>query len=97
MNVDMEEVFLKKVDEKQGRLRRQEVEEETRIERERREGEEERSSIVSRREELERTKKTWAANNGIEVSKLLGRSTESLDTKRKKYTLPNNPFRFGRS
>ena len=53
MNVDMEEVFLKKVDEKQGRLRRQEVEEETRIERERREVEEERSSIVSRREELE--------------------------------------------
>ena len=28
---------------------------------------------------------------------LVPRSTESLDTKRKKYTLPNNPFKFGRS
>ena len=97
MKGDMEEVFLKKVEEKEGRLRRLEQDEEARLERERRGVEEERASIVARREDLEREKKTWAANNGIEMSKFLGRSTESLDSKRKKYTLPNNPFRFGRS
>ena len=97
MKGDMEEVFLKKVEEKEGRLRRLEQDEEARLERERRGMEEERASIVTRREDLEREKKTWAANNGIEMSKFLGRSTESLDSKRKKYTLPNNPFRFGRS
>ena len=97
MKGDMEEVFLKKVEEKEGRLRRHEQDEEARLERERRGLEDERTTLMTRREELEREKKTWATNNGIEMSKFLGRSTESLDSKRKKYTLPNNPFRFGRS
>ena len=54
-------------------------------------------TINVKREGLEAEKKTWAATHGIEMSKFLARSTESLDGKRKKYTLPNNPFKFGRS
>ena len=122
MNEDMEDVFKRKVDEKQDRMRRLQRDEESRLEKEKKMLEEEKvnlnlfccfsiieleseqnivlffkANINSKREELESEKKTWASNHGIEMSKFLARSTESLDGKRKKYTLPNNPFKFGRS
>ena len=93
----MEEVFKRKVDEKEDRMRRLERDEESRLEKDKKQIEMERNNILSKKEELEAEKKTWATTHGIEMSKFLARSTESLDGKRKKYTLPNNPFKFGRS
>ena len=93
----MEEVFKRKVDEKEDRMRRLERDEESRLEKDKKQIEMDRNNILAKKEELEAEKKTWATTHGIEMSKFLARSTESLDGKRKKYTLPNNPFKFGRS
>ena len=97
MNDDMEEVFKRWVDEKQDKMKRLEKDEERRLEKDRKLIEEEKIYIHSKREEFEVEKKSWGSTHGIEMSKFLAKSTESLDGKRKKYTLPNNPFKFGRS
>jgi len=41
-------------------------------------------------------RKTWENSSSVNLSNFLGRSTESLD-KKKKYGLPARPFKFGRS
>ena len=97
MNDDMEDVFKRKVEEKKEKMKRIERDEENRLDREKKGVEEERVRINIKREELENEKKSWANTHGIEMTKFLARSSESLDGKRKKYTLPNNPFKFGRS
>merc|ERR1719228_2051047 len=97
MNDDMEDVFRRKVEEKQEKMSRVEREEMERLEREKKQLEEEKLKLASKKEELEKEKKSWASTHGIEMSKFLHRSTESLDGKKKKYGLPVNPFKFGRS
>ena len=97
MDDDMEDVFKRKVEEKKEKMKRLERDEENRLERDKKGLQEEKVRISMKREELENEKKSWASTHGIEMSKFLARSSESLDGKRKKYTLPNNPFKFGRS
>jgi len=97
MNDDMEDVFRRKVEEKQEKMSRVEREDMERLEREKKQLEEEKLKLASNKEELEKEKKSWASTHGIEMSKFLHRSTESLDGKKKKYGLPVNPFKFGRS
>ena len=52
MNDDMEEVFKRKVDEKQDKMKRLEKDEESRLEKDRKLIEEEKNYIHSKREEL---------------------------------------------
>ena len=97
MNADMEEVFNRKVVEKQDKMNKVEREDMSKLNKDRSSLKEERSRLISKKEELEAEKKSWANTHGIEMSKFLARSTESLDGKKKKYGLPANPFKFGRS
>ena len=97
MNDDMEDVFRRKVEEKQEKMNRVEKEDMERLEREKKQLEVEKLKLASKKEELENEKKSWTHTHGVEMAKLLHRSTESLDGKKKKYGLPVNPFKFGRS
>jgi len=97
MNDDMEDVFRRKVEEKQEKMSRVEKEDMERLEREKKQLEVEKLKLASKKEELEKDKKSWTHTHGVEMAKLLHRSTESLDGKKKKYGLPVNPFKFGRS
>jgi len=97
MNKDMEDVFRRKVEEKQEKMNRVEREDMERLEKEKNRLEEEKLKLALKKEELEKDKKSWANTHGVEMTKFLHRSTESLDGKKKKYGLPNNPFKFGRS
>jgi len=97
MTDDMEDVFQRKVSEKQEKLQQTEREDMLRLEREKTELEQEKQRLASKKEELESEKKSWAQTHGIEMAKFLHRSTESLDGKKKKYGLSVNPFKFGRS
>eukprot|EP00092_Neocalanus_flemingeri_P039014 GFUD01042470.1.p1 GENE.GFUD01042470.1~~GFUD01042470.1.p1 ORF type:complete len:385 (+),score=123.82 GFUD01042470.1:1125-2279(+) len=97
MNDDMEDVFRRKVEEKQEKMNRVEREDMERLEREKKQLEGEKLKLASKKEDLEKDKKSWAHTHGVEMTKLLHRSTESLDGKKKKYGLPVNPFKFGRS
>ena len=97
MNDDMEDVFRRKVEEKQEKMNRVEKEDMERLEREKKQLEVEKLKLASKKEELEKDKKSWTHTHGVEMAKLLHRSTESLDGKKKKYGLPVNPFKFGRS
>ena len=67
MNDDMEEVFKRKVDEKQDKMKRLEKDEESRLEKDRKLIEEEKNYIHSKREELEVEKKSWGSTHGIEM------------------------------
>jgi len=97
MTDDMEDVFQRKVTEKQEKLQQAEKEDMERLEKEKKNLEQEKVRLATKKEELESEKKTWAQTHGIEMAKFLHRSTESLDGKKKKYGLSVNPFKFGRS
>eukprot|EP00090_Calanus_glacialis_P024427 TRINITY_DN37948_c0_g1_i9.p1 TRINITY_DN37948_c0_g1~~TRINITY_DN37948_c0_g1_i9.p1 ORF type:complete len:683 (-),score=230.28 TRINITY_DN37948_c0_g1_i9:149-2197(-) len=97
MTNDMEDVFKRKVEEKQEKMNKVEREDMERLEKEKKHLEEEKIRLASKKEELESDKKSWAQTHGIEMAKFLHRSTESLDGKKKKYGLSVNPFKFGRS
>ena len=97
MTNDMEDVFQRKVEEKQEKMNKVEREDMERLEKEKKNLEKEKIRLASKKEELESDKKSWAQTHGIEMAKFLHRSTESLDGKKKKYGLSVNPFKFGRS
>jgi len=97
MTNDMEDVFQRKVEEKQEKMNKVEKEEMEKLEKEKKQLEEERVKLTSKKEELENERRSWAQTHGVEMAKFLHRSTESLDGKKKKYGLSVNPFKFGRS
>ena len=97
MTNDMEDVFQRKVEEKQEKMNKVEKEEMEKLEKEKKQLEEERAKLTTKKEELESERRSWAQTHGVEMAKFLHRSTESLDGKKKKYGLSVNPFKFGRS
>ena len=97
MKDDMEDVFKRKVSEKQEKINRVEKEDTERVEKEMKHLEEDRLKLATKKELLYKEKQSWEDTHGFERIIILNRSTESLDGKKKKYGLPNNPFKFGRS
>ena len=95
----MEEVFNKKVEEKEERMKRCEEEERERMEREQEVIEREREEVERRREELVREREEWEARTREHISlvPLRSSSSSSLSGRKKHLSLNILPFRIGRS
>jgi FtsZ-binding cell division protein ZapB len=96
MQQEMEEVFAKKVEEKEARLRAGEEEEREQLEREAVEVAREREEVDRAREQLAREREAWAARTPSLLAQRSA-SSSSLSVRRKHLSLNILPFKFGRS
>ena len=96
MAEDMDEVFKRKVEEKESRMKQFQQEEIHRTEIQWKNLKEEKELLIKRKEELAKEIKAWEESVSAEESENVLNSKDVSESKRKKSGISVNPFKFGK-
>ena len=96
MAEDMDEVFKRKVEEKESRMKQFQQEEIHRTEIQWKHLKEEKELLIKRKEKLAKEIKAWEESVSAEESENVLNSKDVSESKRKKSGISVNPFKFGK-